>query len=389
MPAEMENLMEYLAGPVDSPYGQIRAQRGHPAPWTEVFDQIHIEIGNEAWNWAPAYAYGGWNGPEYWTGLFEQAKAKLAEYAGAAEKLTFQIGAQNYNTWLGASLLSHHAQAGDSYAIAPYIIHSMSSAQGNFNDEDLFSWLYGWVWHLNTNGPMQAVADMIAASANPDLDIAIYEVNHHITGGDAPVEPRNRAVTSLGGALNAINHMLLMLERYDVRVQNFFSLIQESYNDIGLWGSLLSMKSGQERYRPTFLALVMANQVLAGDLLAVQRGGEDPGWTSSFDYDGEAVSLQVPYLHAYATRDGGGRGLILLNLHRSSALPVQLNLPAAVQGNTAERWQLLGDSIAADNELSHQAQVHIQSDELSDFADGVVLQLPAHSMTVLSWQDLP
>jgi len=386
LPHEMEDLMEYLAGPDDSPYGQIRAQRGHPQPWTEVFDQIHIEIGNEAWNWAPAYAYGGWNGPEYWTTLFERAKAKLAGYPGAADRVAFQIGAQNYNTWLGTSLVAYHGQAGDSYAIAPYVIHEMTNAQAAFGDEELFSWLFGWVWHLNTNGPMQSVADMIAQSQSPDLDIGIYEVNHHITGGDAPVEPRNRAVTSLGGALNVINHMLLMLERYDVRVQNFFSLIQESYNGIGLWGSLLSTKTGQERYRPTFLGLVMVNHVLAGDLVAVTRGGADPGWTSSFDYDGAPVSLQVPFLHAYATRDGDQRGLILLNLHRTDALPVQIGLPAPAQGDSATRWQLVGDSIAADNELAHPAQVQILEDTLAGFGDGTTLQLPAHSMTVLRWQ---
>jgi hypothetical protein len=47
---EQRNLIEYLAGPPDSPYGKKRADWGHPAPWTETFHQIKIEMGNETWN---------------------------------------------------------------------------------------------------------------------------------------------------------------------------------------------------------------------------------------------------------------------------------------------------------------------------------------------------
>lgn len=43
-------LMEYLAAPADVGYGRIRAQQGHPEPWTTVFKKIHLECGNEMWN---------------------------------------------------------------------------------------------------------------------------------------------------------------------------------------------------------------------------------------------------------------------------------------------------------------------------------------------------
>jgi hypothetical protein len=44
---EMANLMEYLGGPTNTPYGAVRADLGHPAPWTGVFSRIHLEFGNE------------------------------------------------------------------------------------------------------------------------------------------------------------------------------------------------------------------------------------------------------------------------------------------------------------------------------------------------------
>jgi hypothetical protein len=47
---EQKNLIEYLAGSPDSPYGKKRAAWGHKKPWTEAFHQIKIEMGNETWN---------------------------------------------------------------------------------------------------------------------------------------------------------------------------------------------------------------------------------------------------------------------------------------------------------------------------------------------------
>lgn len=47
---EIELFMEYLGGPVDTPGGALRAEHGHPQPWTEVFDRIYIECANEMWN---------------------------------------------------------------------------------------------------------------------------------------------------------------------------------------------------------------------------------------------------------------------------------------------------------------------------------------------------
>jgi len=55
---EVADFMEYLGGPPDTPYGRIRARMGHPRPWTEVFDRIHVEFGNEAWNNAGPYQLG-------------------------------------------------------------------------------------------------------------------------------------------------------------------------------------------------------------------------------------------------------------------------------------------------------------------------------------------
>lgn len=50
-PEEWRGLAEYLAAPADAgPWAAKRAAQGQIAPWTDVFDRIHLEIGNETWN---------------------------------------------------------------------------------------------------------------------------------------------------------------------------------------------------------------------------------------------------------------------------------------------------------------------------------------------------
>ena len=71
---EMREFMEYIGGPVDSHWGKRRAELGHPQPWTEVFTNIHIEFGNEAWNGISPYLSNGYNGADYWKDLIAAAK---------------------------------------------------------------------------------------------------------------------------------------------------------------------------------------------------------------------------------------------------------------------------------------------------------------------------
>ncbi len=42
--AELMHLLEYLAGPVSSPYGQMRLNQGQILPWTDLFDHVYLEI---------------------------------------------------------------------------------------------------------------------------------------------------------------------------------------------------------------------------------------------------------------------------------------------------------------------------------------------------------
>ena len=377
---EMKNFMEYLGGPVSTKYGKVRADLGHRRPWTETFRRIHVEIGNEAWN----YLCTGFEGPEYWQDLFTAAKASPYYKPG---QFRFHAGGQA--VWVGRNTtVARRHPAADAVSVAPYVIHQMSKAQAAAmaSDEKLFSWAFGYTWYHARRGYMAANYAEVTRKLHKPL--SIYEVNHHITGGDAPPELRNRVVTSIGGGLNIANWMLLMLREQKIREHCMFTLSQLAYGKVRLWGTAVCMKPGAERYRPTFLAEMLINRVLRGDLVEVTKSGRDPKWTCMGVYD-KNKPFEVPYVHAYATRDGPTRGLIVFNLHRTRELPVRLALPSKVRRGSATRWTLAADSIGADNEPEHEPQVKVVEQRLADLAPEAALKLRPFSMTVLRWQAAP
>lgn len=228
---EMKQFMEYLAAPADVGYGKVRAQLGHPRPWTEVFKNIHVEFGNEAWNNAPPYQCGGFNGRDYWKDLIDLGK-KSPHYKN---NVLFHAGGQAMNTWLAARILRDVPNA-DRYSVAPYILHSFAKDEAAQLDTDdkLFRWAFAYPI-LRSRQKDGSMARNFELAKQAGMELSIYEVNHHITGGDAPLEPRNRIVTSIGGGINVANTILLMLKEHHMRTQCLFALAQHSYNarDLG------------------------------------------------------------------------------------------------------------------------------------------------------------
>ena len=72
---EHKQLMEYLAGPADSPMGQVRKELGREAPWTEAFEIIYLESANETWNRIMRYE---WHGrPEFYAAIADRQFREL------------------------------------------------------------------------------------------------------------------------------------------------------------------------------------------------------------------------------------------------------------------------------------------------------------------------
>lgn len=385
-PQEMRNLIEYLAGSADSPYGKIRAAQGRSAPWTTAFRNIHIEIGNEAWNSRGPYRHGGFNGPGYWNNLFTTAKSSPC----FDPKIQLHAGGQAWNTNENEKIVNG-TPAADSLALAPYALRFLMQDDPQLaDDEQLFSWVFGFPWYESRQGVMAENYRRFAVDKH--MPLSIYEINYHLVGGDAPVEPRNRIVAGVGGAVAMADWMLQLMQNQKIRVQNVFTLGQLHYTarqvgNVRLWGTVVRNLPGKVRVRPLFLAMIMLNRVLDGDLVEVVQTGANPKWlcTARYAKDGNDP-FEVPYIHAYATRRQNMRGLILINLHRTQSLPVEFQLPGAVVPGSIRRWILTGDHIDANNEPEHDAQVVMGASRLAPLAIGQPLMLKPYSMTVIQWE---
>lgn len=387
---EILQFMEYLGGDSDTEFGRLRVEMGQKEPWSQVFSRIHVEFGNEAWNSAPPYQAGGFNGPDYWRELI--AAAKNTPYY--RPNIIFHAGGQAASTSRNQRIIAHTPNA-DRLSVAPYLIPSLNQDDLHRlnTDEKFFRWAFAWplVRSLEEKGAMFRNHQLVRESG---LGLSIYEINHHTTSGDAPLEPRNRLVTSLGGGLNVINNMLLMLREHQIREQCLFSLAQHSYRarnigQVRLWGTALSMRAGKERYRPTFLAAAAVNQVIAGNLIETIHQGAQPTFTATGVFsrrDGIRTINNIPALWSYGFADNNTRGLIVINLDIKQAHRIAVNFPEKPVG-AAHSYLLTGATINASNEFEHpDPQVVLLEETIEHFTTEKILTIPAHSMLVLQWK---
>ena len=389
---EIEQFMEYLGAPADVGFGRRRAELGHPRPWTDVFERIHVEFGNEAWNNATPYKCGGFNGPDYWSGLF--ATGKKSPYYGP--KIIFHAAGQAAYSGRNAEIMRDCPNA-DRFSVAPYIIQGFSQAEVDEylnTDDKLFRWAFAWPIRRSRD-PEGAMFENFRLAEEAGMELSIYEVNHHTTHGDGPLEPRNKLVTSIGGGLNVANNMLLMLKEHHLRAQCLFSLVQHSYNAHGigavrLWGTALCLRAGHERFRPTFLACATVNRVIGGNLVETVHSGPEPTFDATGVFskrEGVQTLEDIPVIFSYAFADGRRRGLILVSLDTATPRPIEVQFGGNAARNKAETWLLTAKAITDNNEFeSPQPQVRVIEQTIDDFRSGWRGTLPPFAMFALAWE---
>jgi hypothetical protein len=388
-PDEVNTLMEYLGGPAGVGWGKARAELGHPKPWTEVFPRIYIEFGNEAWN-PGGYATGSFNGPDHWKDMIAVGKSS-AHYR---PNIIFVAGSQAGSPYVTKSVLRDVPNA-DSYAIAPYMMNQTRAEQIAHLDTDdkLFRWAFGYALRRVLE-PAGRVYQHYELTQEAGKGLSIYEHNFHLTlpkpeDGGVSYERRNHLLTSLGAGLCVINDALLMMRERHVMPQCQFNLRQRNYSNTRLWGFVPGININDQRYRPHFLAEMIANRLIGGDMVATVHEGASPTFSAEgyFEDDRKAVQTyeDVPVLWSYAFREGNRRGLIVFSLDTTRPHDAVVRFDGPVAGRRAHRWLLTADSISANNEPEHEPQVSVQEGEIDGFASGHSLTLPPHSMTALEW----
>jgi hypothetical protein len=385
---ETRKLAEYLAGSAATSGGALRAAGGRREPWTEAFRTIHIELGNETWNRdfrgesiEDPVAYG------------RRANAVFAAFRAAAGpaagRFDLVVGTHAYDPGRNGALLAA-APLANSLAIAPYLMRSVTEWA---NDDQLYGPLLAQPEEMSREGIVAA-----AAAAAGGRQLAVYEVNLHTTGGDAPQAVLDRFTPSAAAGLAVAGHMLRMMRDHGVRDEMFFSLPQYQFGrsdgkTVRLWGSVVEM-GANGRKRPQFLAVSLASRVLRGDMVRVDVTGENPKHDQPPGNDG--VNLRGAHeLDAYGFQDGKWHGLIVFNygLHRARRVDVEApglppQRPRPVAGDPglahnaqAHLWRLASSRPGNTNEETDKVKI-----EEEHFA-GTELTLAPCSMAVLEWQE--
>ena len=390
---EIDLMMEYIGASTDTPGGKLRAKHGHPKPWIETLPRIHIEFGNEIWNFG-----GGYNGPDHWKDLITRAK-KSPYYD--PEKIIFHVGGWATNLGLNLPIIDHCPNA-DRLTVAPYICHRYP---GNIREAcptpaDRARWVIGYGIDQNiTSSAMQKQKEAAAANG---IELSNYEMNHHLialgkkTGEFNATKKKedtkliNEYLPSQIAGVAVANNMLALLREHHMRDQSFFNLTGNFFG-LKLWGGVLraSMKPEECRYRPTWLALAATNHGIFGDLVTTSHSGENPTFAAVAipRSGGKKKKERAPYecLWSYSFKDGKKRSLIVSNLDVMKALTITIRMPGKV-GSKAKMWQSIGKDFMASNELEKpEAEAFLNASEITDFKNGYTLTLPAATITTISW----
>ena len=392
-PEEAKKLIEFLAGPEATRYGARRAALGHADSWTKSFHTIHLELGNEMWN-AGTFAGAALSDPAAYA-------ARAAAVFGAArasswfqpESFDLVIGSQAENPWWTQQELRTDARQ-DTLAVAPYLF-------GQFNDasslEAIFGSMFAEPEWLDLHGAMAEQAAAVRQASKP-IKTAVYEVNLGTVSSKSNAVTQtdiSRTVPSLGAGLAVADHMLLMLRELGIVTQCLFALPEYSNPFLSpdgakkttpLWGSVVDMGGATNLRRPGFLALQLMNQAIRSNELVTRLTGANPTWDQPASAN-DAIPASKPHLlQAFAFGEGNDRSLILLNLSRTTALPVTLS-GSESPGTQVSESRLTAPAITDNNEAG--SHVAISRQRLSHFAAGKPYLLPPFSLTVLEWNVHP
>jgi hypothetical protein len=379
-PAEMTDFIQYLTGNGSDRWSALRIARGQTAPWTSVFNKIHIELGNETWN--GSFKGESMNYPAYplWANQVFGAARQTAGFNAASFDLILSglAASPGYNQ----PMLSYSTQH-DSFDIAPYLLFSAN----NEAQATLFGALFAEPEIFNSPGgevyQNVVVGNGAASATGKTTNVSVYETNLGTMVGNITQAQLNLLTPSIGGGIAHTEHMLQMM-RTGIRYQNAFALPQYEFRRSDgslakLWGLVVDMGTTNRR-RPEFVTQALANSVIGGAMLQTAQSGANPTWNQPLSSDNVQLN-GAHYLQSFAFLNNGVVSVVLFNLNQTSALPVIFSGPNAPSG-TVQMTQVASANITDNNESS--VVVQPQTTTLNAFNPSTGLSLPPFSMTVLT-----
>jgi len=391
---EQKNLIEYLAGPADTPYGKKRADMGQTAPWTEVFDHIKIEMGNETWN--GMFSPQGFSGkPEiygaYSEFMFKQMKSS-PYYDNAKFELVLNgwIAQSDNNKWGWGSRALRNAPSADAIDVA-YYTGGWDSVGLMKSDSEEESWMNILVFSRRMLLPratrFKQTADEIAIEQGRPgaVKSLVYEAGPGYTlpgPGKFDLEEQKQG-KSLAHAINALDIFMMNL-RNGFGDQSFFMFKNGHYwaSHNRTWGEHIAWK-----------ALGMRNAYLKGDLISAEASEmvtlDIPETQADVVNQSNSADRKVksfpplpdlPLIDCYAFKDGKSYSTMFISRRLKGDTPVVINLPYEPQ-SAYTLHTLAGDSPALHN--IDEEVVTVETTQHEGMTKRFEFSMPPHSVVVL------
>ena len=374
---EWLNLVEYLAGPPDSPYGGRRAAHGQVQPWTDEFSQLRIEYGNETWN--PLFQ--PWtfdNGTQY--GQFAEYFWRVAQsspyYTPVAHKLRFVLG----GFLLIAGPTSYGARARKASPSASVVATT--------------SYVSGWDWRqipaetvedkfrhtlLYVPWVMRYLTDQQAATRNLLTKMGLPYSQATAEGGaeyglpspGMTHDPQEELFgKSLAAGVSTLDAFL------DNTAKGYGP---QAYHAFGLGAQWTSHTTWRRGFRPhpAWLALALRNRYVEGDMVAVTVEGGPTLSRPELQNTRYTIPAcpALPLIGAYAFRHGARTSVFVLSRRLDVVTPVTLHLPVVPRHATL--YTLAGDPRA--NNLD-RLRVQVRQRELRAITQDYTFPLPPGSI---------
>jgi hypothetical protein len=388
---EQRNLIEYLAGPADSPYGQRRAAWGRSAPWTEAFDTIYLETGNETWN--------GMFGSQFFSGrpkdygsyselIFQTMKASPHFQAGKFKLILNGWIAGTSRQWGYGPLALSTCPSADASDIAYYtggwdavgLIKAEDERGGWFN---ILTYSYR-VLRPRSLEYAQVVQEMAAERGRP-VQPMVYEAGpgYTLPGPGKFNRQEQEEGKSMAQAINALDIFMTNLAA-GYSEQSFFLFRNGHY-----WSS--HNRRWQEHI--AWKALKLRNELCAGDLITAtakemvlvdlpEAQAEVLNQSNSADRRARTFPAvkDVPLVACYPFKQGDRYAILLYSRRLDGPTPVTLELPYTPRVDV-EIHTLTADKPSAHNIDDDLVKVRVE--KRSDFAKTYQLTLPPYSVMVL------
>ncbi len=395
-PADMQDLIQYLGGDASTPYGAIRASLGQSAPWTSVFNTIHLELGNEMWNSA-AFPGEAIANPAAYGNIAATAFA-AARASSAYDAASFDLVMGSWAatpSWTGQELTNSSGY--DSLAVAPYLFNSLNDYGSN---EAIFGPMFAQPEQVDSSptatGNYMYQQAQAAAAGSPAAKLAVSEVNLNTVTGTAPQNIVNQTAAGLGAGIAVADHMLLMMRDLGITTQNMFAL-PEYINGFSnsavpnetapLSGAVIDMDGETNLKRPQYYGLQLANSAILPTMLATTVSGANPTWTQPPSTNDSIQLASAHYLQSFAFTDGTHHSVVVFNLSRSGSLPVTFSGANAPSGSVLIS-QLTSTNPTDNNEgifTNNPVVAGPTQTSAGNFNPATPYSLPPYSMTVFAW----